>query len=242
MRGDPQFYGFLGQSYQVHGIDGEVYSIISDATVQVNGRFMFLGQQGECVPRKYIKMARVTAKSGADSIDRRLAAPILCWSHAGSYIGELSVQSVDGVRLMVVPGSAEQGFVRVAVTVDNNSSQQAADEELVLTTDGNERTWRDVTVSRLSSHHVLVQISAFRLLLTSSDRFLNLDQVEVTSWDLLTHQLRSHGLLGQTWKRPSKVAAGAVKDIEGEVDDYVQEGSDIFGTRNNYNRFVPRAS
>ena len=45
--GDPQFYGSLGQSYQVHGIDGEAYSLISDALVQINGRFHFLGESAE---------------------------------------------------------------------------------------------------------------------------------------------------------------------------------------------------
>ena len=42
--GDPQFIGLRGQSYQVHGIDGGVYSLISDPLIQLIGRFPFLSE------------------------------------------------------------------------------------------------------------------------------------------------------------------------------------------------------
>ena len=48
VRGDPQLVGLLGQSYQVHGMDGAVYNLISDASVQLNSRFSFL-TGGECL-------------------------------------------------------------------------------------------------------------------------------------------------------------------------------------------------
>ena len=80
--GDPQFYGFLGQSFQVHGIDGAIYNIISDATVQVNGRFTFLGEKGHCVAQQSIRRSN-NRTDGSMELNKRLAAPIQCWSHPG---------------------------------------------------------------------------------------------------------------------------------------------------------------
>ena len=42
--GDPQFVGLRGQNYQVHGVAGEIYSIVSDADLQYNSRFVFLSE------------------------------------------------------------------------------------------------------------------------------------------------------------------------------------------------------
>ena len=39
--GDPQFTGLRGQSYQVHGIDGAVYNLITSPQLHVNARFVF---------------------------------------------------------------------------------------------------------------------------------------------------------------------------------------------------------
>ena len=45
--GDPQFVGLRGQSYQIHGLDGMVYNIITEQQCQVNARFVFLSS-GQC--------------------------------------------------------------------------------------------------------------------------------------------------------------------------------------------------
>ena len=45
--GDPMFTGLLGQVYQVHGMDGAVYNLISEPACQVNARFVFLSS-GVC--------------------------------------------------------------------------------------------------------------------------------------------------------------------------------------------------
>ena len=93
--GDPQFSGLLGQSYQVHGIDGAHYNLITSDTTQVNARFVYL-QSGVCPP--------VSATN--------------CWSHPGSYLGAVGVMElVDGVaqQLAVQAGSAAQGFFNVTL-------------------------------------------------------------------------------------------------------------------------------
>jgi hypothetical protein len=45
--GDPQFMGLRGQSFQVHGIDGAVYNLVTSTSSQVNSRFVFLSK-GRC--------------------------------------------------------------------------------------------------------------------------------------------------------------------------------------------------
>ena len=47
VRGDPSCVGLRGQSFQVHGVDGAVYALLSSETLQVNGRFTFLSE-GRC--------------------------------------------------------------------------------------------------------------------------------------------------------------------------------------------------
>ena len=81
---------------------------------------------------------------------------------------------------------------------------------------------------------MLLRVSVFVVQLSSSDGFVNVDMAEVSDWERLRHELRSHGLLGQTWQQPTK---GHV--IEGHVDDYLQQDAHVFGTDNLYNRFIP---
>ena len=236
--GDPQFVGFLGQSFQVHGIDGAVYSLISDAQVQVNGRFAFLGEKGRCVAQRDIRRSNNRSVSSAD-IDRRVAGPIQCWSHPGSYIGELSVRTAAGMRLLVQPGTTAEGYRRVEVTLDSVASEAKAEAAIsVDVTDAQPLVFGDLSVARLSSHHLLLRVGVFVLQLSSSHHFLNIDRAEVSDWDRLTGEVRSHGLLGQTWQRAERAAEGAVKGIEGEVDDYVQAEGGMWGVDNAYNRFV----
>jgi len=67
----------------------------------------------------------------------------------------------------------------------------------------------------------------------NNDGFVNLRHVSVpsTSWG----KLASHGLLGQTWQ--NKRYGGKIKEIEGDVDDYLIEDDDMFGDAFMYNRF-----
>jgi len=48
VQGDPEFVGLRGQRYQVHGIDGAVYNLISDSLSQVNSRFIYINEKGDC--------------------------------------------------------------------------------------------------------------------------------------------------------------------------------------------------
>ena len=97
VRGDPQFVGLRGQTYQVHGIDGAVYNVISGRQYQMNARFSFL--EG---PRPCPLMPTTNRKSSA------------CWSHAGSYLSELGIKSGQK-ELYIEAGPAATGFESVVI-------------------------------------------------------------------------------------------------------------------------------
>ena len=187
--GDPLFVGLLGQSFQVHGLSGAVYNLISDRSLTLNSRFLFLSQ-GECPPFH-------TA----------------CWSHPGSYITAHGLLTAAGDRLLIAAGAAQQGFASVQLN-------------------GRELQWQDgnVTVGSISVrlHHrwsLQVRAGDWQLELHNSDGFINLASVRLLDWSAL----HSHGLLGQTWRRPDAAAALELRDVEGRIDDYLELGGDLLG-------------
>ena len=194
--GDPQFVGLLGQSFQVHGIDGAVYSLIIDRGVLVNARFRYLSS-GRC-PQ---------AASHASN----------CWSHPGSYLGEVGVVSAEGDRLHVVSGDWSTGFDRVTLdgavlSVPSNTTRAGLDVQL------------------LSAFELRVRVGNWELLLHNSDRFVNVVETRVSHWSELSAGGGSHGLLGQTWRLPREGRRGGqVQYIEGDVDEYVEQNNDILG-------------
>ena len=216
--GDPQFAGFLGQNYQIHGVANQVYSIISDALVQVNAMFVFL-TKGHCPP----PAARLPFKTA-------------CWSHAGSYLGRLTLQTLANDSIDIVAGAAGLGFTSV---VANGAELQLGEEWRgnALTAAVNNHPHAHhlsrAHCSLVHSHVVRCHVGLYELTVTNSDGFLNLHEVAVSDWTALTHEVQSHGLLGQTWRRRS---GGEVDGVEGSVDDYAEQDNDMFGTKTHFNR------
>lgn len=199
--GDPQFVGLRGQSYQVHGIDGAVYNIISEANTQVNARFVFL-TQGQC-----------PVVDGVTDSN--------CWSHPGSYLGELSFQQVVDGKLhaaLVTAGPAKKGFSMVQM-----------DGQVVKV--GESVEFGSFSLAVKSTHAVVITTEHFAFELSNSDMFVN----QALRSTVPLSQLQSHGLLGQT--HSSKTFASALRYIEGEVDDYVIADNDVFGDDFVYNKF-----
>jgi len=196
--GDPQFSGLKGQSYQVHGVAGEVYNIISDPRMQMNARFVFLNE-GKC-----------------PTIDGQRQQN--CFSHAGSYLGEIGIETAAGDKIELISGPAELGYTSVSV---NGKPVEV----------GQETNLNGAFISRNSTHLVTIQASVFSLELESSDLFIN-QQVRVNDWDLVK---KAHGMLGQTWS--TKTYPNKIKHIEGQVDDYLVQEKDLFGSNYVYNRF-----
>lgn len=90
--GDPQLYGFRGQSFQVHGIAGQWYNIMSYLNMQLNSLFVFRSK-GYCGPPLGIGE---------------------CWSHPGSYIGkaafQLNLRSKQVLNVEVRSGDWNKGL------------------------------------------------------------------------------------------------------------------------------------
>ena len=207
--GDPQFVGLRGQSFQVHGLDGAVYNLITDASLQLNARFAFLDG-----PRPCPVMPSTGKRSSA------------CWSHPGSYLSELGLQTIGGSKLLLVSGSAASGFA--SILLDGRPLTAGASAKLEFGSTG-----LTGSVSVDNSHELTLKAGHFHLVIENNDGFVNLRQVSVASsaWS----KLASHGLLGQTWQ--NKRYSGRVKEIEGDVEDYVVSEDHVYGVGFVFNRY-----
>ena len=121
--------------------------------------------------------------------------------------------------LKLVSGAAKQGFASVTI----NGKELEMGETVVLAEELG-------SVSRNSTHMTAVQIGNWDFVFENSDMFVN-QRVKV----LDARSLRSHGLLGQTWRETTY--ANAVKHIQGSVDDYVIRSNDVFGDDFVFNAF-----
>ena len=212
VRGDPQFAGLRGQDFQVHGIDGGVYNVISDKHMQLNSKFVFLTGPRPCP---------VMPTTGKKSV--------ACFAHSGSYLQNLALLTSGDDRLLIESGSAEDGLS--AVTLNGEALQVGQTASLTFA------SGRTGYVSYNSTHEVTLRAGLFEMEVENSDAFLNLRAVRVSAadWSELKEE-KAHGLLGQTWKvRVGKSA------IEGKVDDYLLESEEMFGTDFMYNRFAVSA-
>ena len=118
--------------------------------------------------------------------------------------------------------------------MDALRAQQAAGQLQPISHEG-----RELTVRLQGRHHLTVQHGVFTLLIDSSDGFLNLAQVSISSWRELVDTVRPHGLLGQSWQRRPQGERGAeVADVQGRIDDYLDADNSIFGSDNLYSRFT----
>ena len=202
--GDPQFVGLRGQRFQVHGIDGAVYNLISTSAMQLNARFAFLTG-----PRACPTLRQRWSPSGRPQ-------PILCWSHAGSYLSELGL-STPTSRLHIRAGDARSGFHSVLI------------DDLPLSSPPSPLTSpSDLRVVQHSTHHLTVSVGEWTLRVENSDGFVNIAGVDLATQ---LDRVQAHGLLGQTAQRREK------GHFEGEVDDYMVAEGDVFGSGFVYNRF-----
>ena len=208
-RGDPQFAGLRGQDYQVHGIDGGVYNVISDAHMQLNSRFVFLTGPRPCP---------VMPSTGLPSV--------ACFAHSGSYLGNLALLTASGEKVLIESGPALTGLTSVTY---NGQEMEVGDTQALTFANG-----RTGSVTVISSHEVLLTAGLFNIEVESSDAFLNLRSVLVKAgdWQQLKDE-KAHGLLGQTWQLRKGRSA-----IEGRVDDYLLESEDLFGVDFVFNRFA----
>lgn len=208
--GDPQFSGLRGQQYQVHGIDGAVYSLISDSNVQINSQFAFLSGPRPCP---------LLPSSGLRSS--------ACFTHDGSYLGNLALRTNADDRLLVEAGEAGSGFASVVL---NGQPLQVGDRAVLHFVNQ-----PSGALHFTSTHELSIVASLYQLDIDNSDAFLNLQSVGIRGgqWAALKREA-PHGLLGQTWQ----LRGAGEGVIAGRVDDYMIEDDDVFGTAFVYNKFV----
>ena len=213
--GDPQFVGLRGQSYQVHGMDGAVYNIISEESTQVNSRFDFLASGGDC--------PLITGTATASSSSKAVQPPAPeCWLQPGSYVGEMGFQVlVDGVRhsALITAGTAKQGFA--SVHVDSQTLRI-----------GDKVAYGEFSVVMQSSHLLSIYTESFEFQLTNADLFI----AQKLRSRIALSELKAHGLIGQT--HSTVTYPTSLRYIEGDVDDYLIGDNDIFGTDFVFNRFL----
>jgi len=95
--------GFRGQKYEIHGIPGSIFNIITTPTLQYNAEFVFLG-----------------AKSTRACNTTRTHP----WTHAGTYLGRLGFQ-IGTDRVYIEAGDCLTGVANVTV---NNEALEVGDK------------------------------------------------------------------------------------------------------------------
>jgi len=134
------------------------------------------------------------------------------------------LKTSSGDRLQIVSGSAQDGFASIQL---NGEDLAVGSLEEMHFNDDTETGY----FSYNNTHEIVASAGQYVITIENVDGFLNLRSVHVHDW----RSLESHGLLGQTWRK--RRYAGRVKEIEGEVDDYVILSDDIFGDNFLFNKF-----
>ena len=212
---DPQFVGLLGQSYQVHGMDGEVYNLISDKLVQLNARFSFVS-------------------SGGCDTEKVTNAPLYaCWTQPGSYLTAIGLRTVAGDTIVVNTGEVSQGFDSLLVNGERVQTAAADATKWPITLSSSDPTLPSLTIHRVDQRTLTIANAGLNTLtLQNSGSFINIIHLEVSSMGRLTTTIQPNGIIGQTWQ---KRADGF--EIDGQLSDYVETRGELLGCAFAFNKF-----
>ena len=206
VRGDPSFQGFHGQpAYQVHGIPGEVFNILTAASLQVNALFAFI-DRGEALTSAQMADARHVSSS---------ALPVTQpWSHPGTYLSQLGIK-VGSMSLMLQAGPYSEGIL---------SARLLSGEALEVG-----QTIRDggLSVTRETGHAVRVvhELVSFRVV--NSDGFFNVEEADLLSTAAFEGL---DGLLGQSADPAWKAGKGEEFERHMSVDYWVAAADSTVST------------
>lgn len=141
--GDPQFNGMQGQSYQFHGMADEVFSLLSYPDLQMNALFKFISS-GTCNYNETV-----------------------CWSHPGTYLGQIGIQYGADSKILLQSGSHADGM-RVFV----NDKEVSAGKHIHRFTAGNSSN----AIMQYSSTSVVeINTDSMFIRIANSDYFFNID-------------------------------------------------------------------
>lgn len=215
--GDPQFTGFMGQSFQVHGTSGSIYNVLSSPSFQYNALFEYL-ESGRC-------------RKGTQ-----------CFSHPGNYFGSVGVQIKDAEgktnELLVQSGTVDAGLT---LTV-NNQTVSALDRPMQIGGYTVSLPNQFGVLFESDQFNIRIQNSDYFLnqdvsigsgLLAQIGAYKQAAKAGAANAAELKAAL-PHGILGQTWS--TQTYPNRWKHIEGQLFDYeVADG--VMGEEFKYNRF-----
>jgi hypothetical protein len=195
IHGDPQFTGFYGQSYQVHGIPDRIFNIITSETLQLNGRFA------------YIPKGRITGE--IDLIRSKINETLpqtAAWTHPGTYIDEIGIK-FDFDQIYLLSGSYEHGFEKCEF---NGENIEINAEQWVMSSACTKQDFEhECTAFRRVSTHILeVHTKQVDFLIVNSDLFFNIDSARL-------HQLNQQidGLLGQSANSKNEIKSSHIESV-----------------------------
>ena len=203
---DPIFMGFHGQRFLVKGEVGNTYNILSTPVMQMNSRLVQLNK-GESMGRKEQKWARLKSL---------FSLPETHWfDHAGPYMGELGLITLEGHQLYAQVGSYLTGWD--IVTADNVNLTVTS--TVVFGTGENA-----VTIFRPNTHQLVIETSLVSLTVSNSDWFLNVDRAQ------LKHSTTDSlgGALGVTADSAWKAHDGDKKWEKKLEHEVLVESNDLF--------------
>jgi len=219
--GDPQFTGFAGQSFQVHGVSNSVYNVLSTPRFQLNALFTYL-ESGNC------------------------RAGTTCFAHPGNYFGEIGILLMDQdgkiSNLRIVAGSVDIGMqvlLNDQSLVTSVQAVQIGDSSVVfgsafeLTVETPEFSLKLANSDMFLNEDIVVNLPLAQKIQAYKQAVKRNDS---TSSAQLAAAL-PHGLLGQTWEY--KTYPNRWKFIQGQLFDYTLADG-IFGSAFAYNRFVAK--
>jgi len=215
--GDPQFTGFMGQSYQVHGTSGQVYNVLSTPSFQYNALFSYL-ESGK-------------ARKGTQA-----------FSHPGNYFGAVGVQIKDATgaqnSIEIVAGPVDAGLTMV---VNNQTVLPSAHEYTIGAYTVSIPNQFEVLLES-AEYNLRIQNSDMFLNQDVSIGTGLMSQIAaykkaIKNGDANAAELKAalpHGILGQSWN--TATYDNRWKHIEGQLFDY-QVADGLMGEEFRYNKF-----
>ena len=191
--GDPVFVGFLGQVYQVHGLAGEIFNLVTSAQLQLNALFTFLGK-GQAMSAEQQLEVQLTSP-------HRTPLPLTAaWSHPGTYLGSIGLQ-VGAHTLTFVPGPYATGFASIhldgsPITKSGWVIHTHHTRDPTTTTPTPTPTTPLLEVRVIGWSRVIVHTAELTFHLVNSDGFLNIDSAELHFRPDAAHPI--DGVLGQS--------------------------------------------
>ena len=219
--GDPQFVGFHAQAFQVHGIPGRYFNLLTTLTLQLNALFTML-VDGQSMTAGQMQAERVISQ--LQSLKGGPSHPLpltTAYSHEGTFLAEMGLKftAADGatVQVRAVAGAYTTGFATVTV----NGIDVAVGAEAVQVAAG-------MLVTFTTPSLLTIDTPVLSFTLVNADRFFNIEQATLNT--PYTGDSQMDGLLGQTANPAWTVERHSAEFREHQLMDFLIAEHDIFSS------------